>query len=157
MHNYPPIDDVVHHFVELSRRFSHPPTSKGSFRAIYQSRQVDLYHLAQVITARVFPDVQSNLDQCRRVIMDELTKGPCHSSVIGLIPRNVPSRFVRWNEYQITPEISFDPSVTGRVASGVNVKRLKQCLFEQFKAIQFVMQEHIKTCQTCRPRRLQSI
>src|SRR6185369_12072183 len=102
--NPPPVDDIIHHFHTLARNFSHPPTGKSHiWRDRYQAEQVNLYHLAQVITARCFPDVQSDLDQCRRRVIDQIIKGPLDSKVAILNPRYVPSKFVRWNEYQITP------------------------------------------------------
>lgn len=148
----PPIDDVIHHLYLLTRRYSHPPrATKADIHGVirlYQERQVEMYHLVQVVVARSTPLIQAEVQFCRRQVVDEINQGPTSPAVRSLQPKKT-TGFVRWYEYQITPEISFDPTITGRFASSKVVDQLKQALHAQYVAVQEILRIHAGKCDMC--------
>lgn len=151
----PPIEDVIHHLNILVKRYSHPPraTKSSETTIFYQKRQVEIYHLVQMTIARVHPLIQAEVHFCRSKIMEEITTQPdirdSGFSRHSMQPQRARG-FVRWYEYQITPEISFDPTITGRLASSTYVQQLKHALYAQHQAVQEVLREHIIECRECK-------
>ncbi len=90
--------------------------------------QVELWQLAQAICALREPALQSHLDQTRRKIMEELRKLKHGGAAVRVVKY---ARRMRWYDFQLTPEISIDPGLTGRVTNQRNLNELRRLLCKQ--------------------------
>lgn len=81
--------------------------------------------------------------------MDQIAKGPTSNITAPLAPCKVVNGFLKWYEYQITPEISFDSTITGRLVANQHVIDLKKAMFAQQHSIQQVLREHAVMCELC--------
>lgn len=96
----------------------------------------ELFNLAQAIGHMYFPSVQSKLNECRREIMrclsGRLDKLDLTDAVMA--PANL-HRKMTWSDFQITPEVASDPSLTFRVVPASKVKELNRLLKQQVSMI----------------------
>lgn len=101
--------DLYTHFRSLQLAYRHIPRGRVD-RRMWSSAQVELFHLAQVIASRECPSIQSALTEARRAVMHHLivdTKDPSAPCSMGQSRRPM-----TWDRFQLTPEISHDPSLS---------------------------------------------
>lgn len=118
------IDDVLNCFRDIKREHQHAPRRYrhgdeewNAMQRDYRLAQLELYNLAQAITFFLDPVTQDSLDGTRRRIMYELKKqldlretGTFPGSIIRVVRKSRPSR---WEDFALTPELTFSPDVTG--------------------------------------------
>lgn len=131
------IDDVVNRFRDLRRLYGHAPTGRRSLRAehdhdinMYKLAQLEMYNLAQVICHFHDHDLQRRLDLTRRAIMDEfkhqidLSRTENFPGSLMVITKKY--RPSRWEDYILTPELTFSPQITGLAVPQRLVDELKK-------------------------------
>lgn len=129
-------------FRALRQHYGHLPRQRRTLELIEQYRmaQVEMFHLAQVICSLVDPTLQLELDTIRREIMQQIDlhiKVPTGARVVT--KRTTPGQLT-WSEYQITPEISVDPTITGNAVLFPLLRRLRVALRAQVGLV------NTKTC-----------
>jgi hypothetical protein len=132
----------ISRFRALRQRYGHLPRQRRTPESIEQFRmaQVEMFHLAQVICGLVNPALQLELDTTRREIMQQIDlniKVPTGARVVT--KRTTPGQLT-WYEYQITPEISVDPTITGNAVLFPLLRRLRVALRTQVGLV------NTKTC-----------
>lgn len=120
-------------FRGLRQNYAHLPRQRRTPERIEQFRmaQVEMFNLAQVICTLIDPQLQLRLDTVRREIMQQIDlniKVPTGARVET--KRTTLSHLV-WYEYQLTPEIAVDPTITGNAVLFPLLRRLKACLRAQ--------------------------
>lgn len=127
---------LAEEFARLHRLYG---TVRARLKPDFYARNVELYHWAQVIGALQAPRVQQELDACRRQVMNiivEQEHGALRHDDGVFAPALDRTRWT-WMDYQITPEVSHDPALLGRICDKRLVKRLQQALHLQIKAVRF--------------------
>ena len=97
----------------------------------FHTAQVEMFQLAQLICMMIRPDVQVELDSVRREIVEQIgmhIKAPIGARVVT---KRIPDSHLLWSEFQLTPEIAVDPTITGNVVLLPLLKRLKALLRAQ--------------------------
>jgi len=114
---------LIQRFRELHLAYGRAHNShKDGFR----EANIELFILAQAIGALYAPGVQQSLNETRRAIVKDLLTGPQRLTMIDAVMAPVGKRKVNyvWSDYQITPEISVDPELLGRVVSHKLTRKL---------------------------------
>lgn len=101
--------------------------------------QIELFYLAQIIGLQHAPDIQRELDAARKRVMEEIKKQELPIGEQMLPSRDRSRPFPRWFDFQITPEVSADPTITGVIVSRANAVRLRRALKAQIKAVMEVV------------------
>jgi hypothetical protein len=128
---------LLDRFLYLSARFTHPPGRNATdvARAHFDQAQRELFNLAQAICALANPTVQRKLDLLREEIMVQLGLELRTRATGASIMRRSHPRPILWWEYQITPELSHDPTIVGNAVLKPYVKKLKEALRAQAAVI----------------------
>ena len=131
------LEQAVARFKELRGRHGHLSRQDRSAHAVrcFQAAQVELYQLAQVICMLLTPAIQIELDEVRREIMEQLDlriKTPVGARVVT---KRIPKSNLLWSEFQITPEISVDPTITGNMVLRPLLQKLKGLLRAQCSTV----------------------
>lgn len=115
------MSDLIERFRSLHNEFGRTLHIK---RYGFRRAQIELFQLAQAIAQIHCPRIQQELTDVRTEIMEELTNGLDHISFSDAVM--APSTCTRhlWSDYQITPEVSIDPRLTGRIVNRKLVVRL---------------------------------
>jgi hypothetical protein len=120
-------------FHALSKQYGHAPRGRTTpeVRRLYNHAQTELFQLAQAICKIANPEIQANLEVARSEIMEQVR---VHVKVAtgARVVSERPIRAVAWYDFQITPEISFDPNITGNAVLRDELKRLKAALRAQY-------------------------
>src|SRR5207249_4486243 len=133
-------------FLRLDRSWHRPPRpfhgNEGNYAVLKQNfirAQAAMFHLAQAICQLASPDVQRELDDARREVMDELTRAPKGLEVhVAALARSAP----RWQEFEITPEVTFDHSLAGSPVSKHAAMRLKRAHKHQVSVVTHLLAEY---------------
>ncbi len=133
-------------FLRLDRAWHRPPRpfhgNEGNYAVLKQNfirAQAAMFHLAQAICQLASPDVQRELDDARREVMDELTRAPKGLEVhVAALARSAP----RWQEFEITPEVTFDHSLAGSPVSKHAAMRLKRAHKHQVSVVTHLLAEY---------------
>lgn len=109
----------------------------------FYAMNVQLFHYAQVLCTMHAPRIQAELDQVRKDIMEMLVEQMIERLQLSdaiLAPAPIVQR-QRWTwlDYQITPEVSHDPNMTGLVCSRTLTLQLKSALAHQVKAVKQIV------------------
>jgi hypothetical protein len=104
--------------------------------------QIEMFYLAQAICSQHAPIIQENLNNARRKVIEEINLGP--TDVGGQVTPSRQTNFHRWSDFQITPEFSLDPFVTGKYISKGAITRLRQAHKEQVQAVINIVESTIK-------------
>lgn len=122
-------------FQYLQKKWDHIPRGRSSEleRISRFMGQVEMFYLAQAICSRSHPELQQELDQLRRDVMDEVNNGPLEATG-GIYPTQVRQSH-HWTDFQLTPELALDPALTGRFVSAGKIRRLNQILKLQIQTV----------------------
>ena len=128
---------LLDQFYYLSKHFAHSPgrNATPAARRHFDQAQIDLFQLAQAICAIVNPEVQLRLDLLREEIMAQLRLALKTCATGAVVVRRKAMRPTLWWEYQITPELTHDPTIVGSAVLRPYVKKLKEALRDQAAAI----------------------
>jgi len=131
------LSPLLDRFYHLTRRYAHPPGRNASAdaRRHFDQAQIELFHLAQAICALLNPEVQLRLDLLREEIMAQLRLELRTCATGAFVVRRKHPRPVLWWEYQITPELTHDPTIVGNAVLRPYVSRLKTALRDQAAVI----------------------
>lgn len=128
---------AITRFKDLSRAYAHSPGRHGSpeARRLYYQAQLELWRLAQLIVGVTHPDIQLALDTVRRSISAQLSCA-LKTPVTGASVRTSKIyRPLHWQDYQLTPELSIDPTIGGSAVLRQDLKKLKELLRSQSTAL----------------------
>lgn len=135
---------VFERFIFLQHLF--PPGQRGGKQQYRQNAharanvQQEMFHLVQVIASQYFPDLQAELTTCRRLVMEYLTSNEKQQGSFmrkqqeRIIPKRMPR--VRWADFQITPEIANDPTLTNLAVPKHLAKQLRALHARQIREVQ---------------------
>ena len=114
-----------------------PPIERESIYYLATAVHIELFNLAQVIAARHAPSLQRELDDLRtRVVQEYVAHRTAIRSLASVIhPIRTTRPYIRWSDYQITPEISRSLDVTGTIVPRVIANKLVQKHREQVALI----------------------
>src|SRR6266550_2472867 len=138
--------ELYNEFLRLDRSFHRPPRrfhgNEGNYSVIkyeFIRAQTAMFHLAQAICHLASPDIQRELDDARRDVMHEITHGPrgleCH---VVILAAHAP----RWTDFEITPEVTFDPTISGSPVSRKAASRLRHAHKIQIATISRLVTEY---------------
>ncbi|MGH9426568.1 MAG: hypothetical protein ACRD2L_09755 [Terriglobia bacterium] len=100
--------------------------------------QIEMFLIAQAICALTQPKLQESLDKTRAAIVAEIV-GYKHdlSSADAVVTPADHLKCLRWSwrDYQITPEVSHDPELAGRVVSYRLVTKLRHLHKAQVRVV----------------------
>lgn len=116
------IDAILHRYRELSACYGHAPR-RAAERPAYDNAQRELWALAQAICQLTQPTIQAELDAARRDAIAQIRLHVERVSPVAVYPRPR-QRPVPWTEFQLTPELSVDPSTTGACVTTDVARRL---------------------------------
>jgi hypothetical protein len=129
-------------FRNLSLQYRHVPRGSHSrdadARRHYAQAQTELFQLAQAICKVAEPAVQSELEAARLDLVEQIRLhvktpvGPC------VLP-HVRSKLLAWSDYQITPELTSDPSIAYNAVLKPALARLKAALRAQWAVLNRVV------------------
>jgi hypothetical protein len=131
------LSPLLNQFYYLSKHYAHAPgrNATAADRRHFDQAQIELFQLAQAICAIVNPEVQLRLDLLREEIMAQLRLALKTSATGAVVVRRKAARPTLWWEYQITPELTHDPTIVGSAVLRPYVTKLKQALRDQAAAI----------------------
>lgn len=134
-------ETLIEIFKELELRFRHPPRGGNHSREVnaqrhhmYLRSQIELYHLAQVLTPL---EVQARVDKARRAVVSHLLETQGNGSVF-LHPIKI-RRPIRWCEYMLTPELEGNLALTGSKIPYAVAKELQNAHRAQIEAIRRIV------------------
>jgi hypothetical protein len=127
---------AITRFRELTARYTHPPGRHGTQdeRRQFHQAQAELWRLAQVICAELEPTAQRALDAARRRIIAQLARGPTLQAGARAVARRRSSP-LRWQEFQVTPEISIDSGLAGNTVRRETLAALRVALRAQLAVL----------------------
>jgi len=131
------LSSLLDNFYFLRKRYAHSPGRNASpdARRHFDQAQIELFYLAQAICAILNPEVQLRLDLLREEIMAQLRLQLRTSATGAAVVRRKVTRPTLWWEYQITPELTHDPTIVGSAVLRPYVTKLKQALRDQAAVI----------------------
>lgn len=128
------MDDLILRFRELYRAFGRTSlTAKPG----YDQAQIELYILAQALGSLYAKQTQDQLNACRREAMQQLMgelKKLRYSDAV-MAPVNTNRRRMNWADIQITPEVTMDLRLIGRVVDNKLVAKLNALRRKQISQI----------------------
>lgn len=127
------LEAAITRFRELRQHHGHLPRRHKTDDMVRQfhAAQVEMFNLAQVICMLVAPATQLELDAIRREIMEQIELNIKVPTGARVVTRRIPTGHLLWSEYQLTPEITVDPSITGNAVLFPLLQRLKVLLRAQ--------------------------
>jgi len=131
------LEEAIARFKELRGRHGHLSRQDRSEYAVrcFHTAQVEMYQLAQVICMLLTPAIQIELDEVRREIMEQIDLKIKVPTGARVTTKRIPKSSLLWSEFQITPEISVDPTITGNMVLRPLLKRLKGLLRAQCSTV----------------------
>jgi len=117
-------DDLIARYSELQRRFGHAPR-RPEDRRHFDNAQRELWALAQAICQLTYPHIQHELDAARRDVMAQVNLHIENAGPVEVRPHKQ-KRPITWPEFQLTPELSIDPTITGACVTIEVAKRLQK-------------------------------
>lgn len=90
-----------------------------------------MFNIAQMICSLVDPGLQLDLDTCRREIIQQIELNIKVPTGARVVTRRITNSNLIWSEFQLTPEISVDPGITGNAVLFPFLRRLKALLRAQ--------------------------
>lgn len=133
---------AITRFKELSALYYRLPGKNTSPEKLahYNHAQLELFNLAQTIVALRDPCVQFRVDTARRAIVAQLELHfKTGATGAALVRVRRPRRWC-WRDAEITPEISFDPSLSGNAVLKPALKELKLALKAQAAVLRVALQ-----------------
>ena len=125
-------DDLINRYLELQRKFAH--CNRHTDRRQFDEAQRELWALAQAICQLTNPHIQQELDAARRDVMAQVNLHIENVGPVVVRPRAY-KRPITWPEFQITPELSTDPTITGASVSADVAKRLRNAHKQQISLV----------------------
>lgn len=126
------LEIAIQRFKELKKQSYMPRRGRTpEMLRQFHSAQIEMFYIAQKICMLTRPDIQLTLDAVRRKIVEQIElsiKAPIGARVMT---QRVNSSALTWSEYQLTPEISSDPTITGNVVLMPLLRQLKESLRAQ--------------------------
>ena len=101
---------------------------------MYEQAQVEMFYLAQAICSQVDPALQQELDSVRREIVEQLNLHIKVPTGARIVTKKVRSS-IAWSDYQLTPEMMVDPTITGNAILYPLLKKLKALLRTQVSTV----------------------
>jgi len=95
--------------------------------------------------------MQMHLDECRRKVIDEIRGGP--TDFANVIKPKKPISHLRWTDFQITPEVSGDFSLTGAFVSRSTGRLLRDALRQQIRVVLHVVESSGANAQKMMPKK----
>jgi len=127
------LDDLISRYLELHRQYGHAPRRRED-RPHFEKAQRELWQLAQAICSLTHPALQAELDAARRDVMAQVCLHIINCGPVVVRPRNY-LRPITWPEFQLTPELSQDVTITGATVTSDVAKRLRLAHKNQVSAI----------------------
>jgi hypothetical protein len=90
-----------------------------------------MFNLAQMICMLTKPDIQLELDAVRREIIEQIRLNIKVPTGARVETKRIPAGHLLWSEYQLTPELTVDPNITGNAVLFPLLTRLKALLRAQ--------------------------
>jgi hypothetical protein len=112
-------------------------------RAHYEINQRFLFSFAQAICYQIDPDLQLELDHVRTEIVDYLHQAEVYEAQKTFIAPRLRRHGGRWEDIEITPEISADPDLTARVVPAALASRLRQLHKQQVMTVLRTVKESL--------------
>jgi hypothetical protein len=132
---------AIARFRELRQRHGHLPRNRTADMAHqFHAAQVEMFNLAQVICMLVDPAIQLELDATRREIMEQIELNIKVPTGARVETKRITSGHLIWSEFQLTPEIAVDPTITGNAVLFPFLRRLRALLRAQVGLV------NTKTC-----------
>jgi len=127
------LDMAIARFRELRGKHGHLPRNGRTPEVIrhFHAAQVEMFNIAQLICFLVGPEVQLELDATRREIIEQIELNIKVPTGARVVTKRIPMGHLLWSEFQLTPEISVDPNITGNAVLFPLLKKLKGLLRAQ--------------------------
>lgn len=130
------MSDLIETFRNLHFQFG---SARDWDKPYFRQANIDMFHLAQAICTLYHPLIQVELDKQRKLIVEEFAaqtlKGKWLAGASIMAPQGMGQPISRkqmiWSDFQITPEISCDPNLTGRVINRALTYKLNKLLRKQ--------------------------
>jgi len=128
---------AIARFRELRSVYGHLPHrgKTDEVRRLHRVAHTEMFYLAQLITSLVAPVLQAELDATRREIMEQIRLAIKVPVGARMIARQYSPSAIIWSEFQITPEVSFDPGVNNSAVLRPLVRRLMKLLRTQVATV----------------------
>jgi len=131
------LDAILQQYLELSRQYGHCPRGTRD-RTAYDYAQHELWALAQAICHLTHPTIQRELDAARRDVVAQVNLHIEHVGPVVVRPARR-SRPASWAEFQLTPELATDLTITGATVTLDAAKRLREAHKRQVSHIYSVV------------------
>jgi hypothetical protein len=129
------LEMAIARFRELHQQHGHLPRSSRhrtpDMLRQFHAAQCEMFHLAQVISMLVDPKTQLELDNVRREIMEQIELNIKVPTGARVETKQLGTGQLIWSEFQLTPEIAVDPTITGNAVLWPLLRRLKALLRTQ--------------------------
>lgn len=127
------LEAALDRFKILRNSYGHLPRRGRTLEMLrcFDAAQVEMFQLAQLICALIAPQVQADLDNVRREIMELIELNIKAETGARVVTKKIASSHMVWYEFQLTPEIAVDPTITGNAVLGNLLPRLKAALRQQ--------------------------
>ena len=131
------LDDILYRYLELSAQYAHCPRRPHD-RPLYDEAQRELWALAQAICQLTNPKIQIELDAARRDVMAQVRLHIENVGPVVVRPARKP-RPMGWAEFQLTPELATDLTITGATVTLDVAKRLREAHKQQVSRVYTVV------------------
>jgi hypothetical protein len=123
---------AIARFKELRQTHGHLPRNR-TVDMVHQfhAAQVEMFNLAQVICMLTEPGIQLELDATRREIIEQIELNIKVPTGARVVTKRIASGHLLWSEFQLTPEIAVDPTITGNAVLFPYLRKLKALLRAQ--------------------------
>lgn len=127
------LESAIARFRELRAQFGHLPRQRRTPEVVERFRmaQVEMFNLAQVICTLSEPALQLELDAIRREIMEQIELNIKVPTGARVVTKRINTASLLWYEFQLTPEIATDPTITGNAVLYPLLRKLKGLLRAQ--------------------------
>jgi hypothetical protein len=134
------LEIILQRYLELHSRYGHTPR-RHEERPQFDQAQRELWVLAQAICKLAFPKIQSELEAAQRDAIAQIRLHIEHATPVVVHPRRR-QRPVIWSDFQLTPELSLDPTTTGACVTTDVAKRLHKAHKHQVSTVLSVVHKH---------------
>jgi len=97
----------------------------------FEAAQVEMFNLAQLICEIAAPATQYRLEEVRREIIEQIHLAIKVPTGARVVTKRIPNDTLTWSEFQLTPEIAVDPSITNNAVLFPLLHELKHLLRTQ--------------------------
>lgn len=128
---------AIARFRELRGKWGHLPVRGRTpeIKRLFNAAQVEMFYLAQVICDSLDPAIQHALDETRREIVEQIELGIKVPTGARVVTKRIANGNFIWSEFQITPELAVDPSITGNAVLHPLLKKLRALLRAQVATV----------------------